>query len=128
MTSCCMLLCRGIGRGLVQKLLDRDNHVVATTRSVKEATALQQLAQQHPKLTITELDTSQETSISSWAAHVKQLLPHVDVSFLAVSSHHSGSEWCRSIRTQQQQHGATCAPCVLVHPMTVLQWQRLYAT
>ena len=73
--------CRGIGRGLVEKLLARNNKVIATTRDAKNATGLQQLAAEHPALTVTELDTSSSSSITSWAASLMQQLPHVDVSW-----------------------------------------------
>jgi NAD(P)-dependent dehydrogenase (short-subunit alcohol dehydrogenase family) len=70
---------RGIGKGLVEKLLSRQNKVIATTRSPADASQLQQLAAQHSNLTITQLDTSQPQSIKDWAAAVKQHTSHVDV-------------------------------------------------
>jgi NAD(P)-dependent dehydrogenase (short-subunit alcohol dehydrogenase family) len=63
----------------VEKLLSRQNKVIATTRSPQDASQLQQLAAQHTNLTITQLDTSQPQSIKNWAATVKQHTSHVDV-------------------------------------------------
>lgn len=76
--SCCHT-CRGIGKGLVEKLLSRQNKVIATTRNSQDASQLQQLAAQHSNLTITQLDTSQPQSIKDWAASLKQHTSHVDV-------------------------------------------------
>ncbi|WIA13036.1 hypothetical protein OEZ85_006644 [Tetradesmus obliquus] len=70
---------RGIGKGLVEKLLSRQNKVIATTRNPQDASQLQQLAAQHSNLTITQLDTSQPQSIKDWAASLKQHTSHVDV-------------------------------------------------
>jgi NAD(P)-dependent dehydrogenase (short-subunit alcohol dehydrogenase family) len=63
----------------VEKLLSRQNNVIATTRSPQDASQLQQLAAQHANLTITQLDTSQPQSIKDWAATIKQHTSHVDV-------------------------------------------------
>lgn len=65
---------------MVEKLLARSNKVIATTRNPQDAIQLQQLASQHPGgLTITQLDTSQPSSIKEWAAQLKQYTNHVDV-------------------------------------------------
>eukprot|EP00882_Tetradesmus_deserticola_P012566 GHRQ01013319.1.p1 GENE.GHRQ01013319.1~~GHRQ01013319.1.p1 ORF type:complete len:240 (+),score=98.75 GHRQ01013319.1:569-1288(+) len=70
---------RGIGKALVEKLLSRQNRVIATTRFPQDASQLQQLARQHAALTITQLDTSAPQSISDWAAQVQQHTSHIDV-------------------------------------------------
>lgn len=72
--------CRGIGCGLVEKLLARQNQVIATTRNPTDATHLQQLAAQHKNLVITQLDTSAPDSIKTWAADLKHITNHIDVS------------------------------------------------
>ncbi|KAI8465874.1 MAG: short chain dehydrogenase [Monoraphidium minutum] len=61
---------RGIGRGLVEKLLSRGNTVVATTRDAAAASAapLRDLAARHPAaLFVTELDAASAGSVSAWA-------------------------------------------------------------
>lgn len=71
---------RGIGRGLVEKLLARPgNTVIATTRNPADATQLQALAAAHSNLVISQLDTSVPSSIADWAAGLKQHTRHVDV-------------------------------------------------
>ncbi|KAF6260680.1 hypothetical protein COO60DRAFT_1294220 [Scenedesmus sp. NREL 46B-D3] len=70
---------RGIGKALVDKLLSRQNNVIATTRSPQDASELQKLAAQHANLTIMQLDTSKPQSIKDWAAQVQQHASHVDV-------------------------------------------------
>jgi NAD(P)-dependent dehydrogenase (short-subunit alcohol dehydrogenase family) len=73
---------RGIGFGLVQHLLARDNTVIATARKTPEAAGLQQLRSKYPagRLQLLDLDTSQPDSVAQWAAGVKGCTSHVDVS------------------------------------------------
>eukprot|EP00775_Hariotina_reticulata_P011289 gene11289-11439_t len=71
---------RGIGRGLVEKLLARPgNKIIATTRNPEDAVQLQQLAQQHDNLIISQLDVSEPDSIQRWAQGLRQHTQHVDV-------------------------------------------------
>lgn len=71
---------RGIGRGLVEKLLTRGNRVIATTRNPDSAIELQRLAQTQPELlTVTALDVSSPESIRAWADTVAAATSHVDV-------------------------------------------------
>lgn len=75
---------RGIGRGLVEKLLARDNTVIATARSAPAArSSLAPLLEAHPsKLLVSELEVSDERGIAAWAAALKGQhgVKHVDVS------------------------------------------------
>lgn len=72
--------CRGIGHGLVKKLLERSNKVIATARVPQEAQQLQELAAENSHLTVAALDVSQPDSIQAFAAEVKRHTQHVDVS------------------------------------------------
>lgn len=73
-------LCRGIGHGLVKKLLERSNKVIATARVPQDAQQLQQLAARNSNLIVAALDVSQPDSITQFAAEVKKHTQHVDVS------------------------------------------------
>ncbi|GBF88259.1 hypothetical protein Rsub_00971 [Raphidocelis subcapitata] len=74
---------RGIGRGLVERLLDRGNKVVATGRAAAAAAAaLEPLAARHPRgLVVSELDAADEGSVEKWAEALKAQhgIEHVDV-------------------------------------------------
>eukprot|EP00197_Chlamydomonas_leiostraca_P002004 CAMPEP_0202857610 /NCGR_PEP_ID=MMETSP1391-20130828/485_1 /ASSEMBLY_ACC=CAM_ASM_000867 /TAXON_ID=1034604 /ORGANISM="Chlamydomonas leiostraca, Strain SAG 11-49" /LENGTH=247 /DNA_ID=CAMNT_0049536429 /DNA_START=124 /DNA_END=867 /DNA_ORIENTATION=- len=73
---------RGIGLGLVRKLLDRDNRVIATARKPAEAVQLKELGQQYGgKLQVTALDMSEPASVTAWAQSLKeqQGVGHIDV-------------------------------------------------
>jgi enoyl-[acyl-carrier-protein] reductase (NADH) len=73
-------VCRGIGHGLVKKLLERSNKVIATARVPQDAQQLQQLAAENSNLIVAALDVSQPDSITQFAAEVKKHTQHVDVS------------------------------------------------
>ncbi|GAX74643.1 hypothetical protein CEUSTIGMA_g2091.t1 [Chlamydomonas eustigma] len=71
---------RGVGFGLVQQFLRRDNVVIATTRDTTRAHELQKLAETAGgKLIVHELDTSEVSSIKHWSNDLKEDVPHVDV-------------------------------------------------
>lgn len=72
---------RGIGFGLVQKFLARDNTVIATARRTSEAAGLHELKSKYPagRLQLLDLDTSQPDNVAQWAAGVKGCTSHVDV-------------------------------------------------
>lgn len=70
---------RGVGFGLVEKLLARGNRVIATTRDPASAAGLQQLATTNPGLVVTQLEASEPASIKAWAAGLKQHTQHVDL-------------------------------------------------
>lgn len=76
---------RGIGHGLVQKLLERSNKVIATARVPADAQQLQQLAKENSNLTLAALDVSQPDSIAAFAAEVNKHTAHVDVSAAVLS-------------------------------------------
>lgn len=79
-SPCAVLMCRGIGHGLVKKLLERSNKVIATARVPQDAQQLQQLAAENSNLIVAALDVSQPDSITQFAAEVKKHTQHVDVS------------------------------------------------
>jgi NADP-dependent 3-hydroxy acid dehydrogenase YdfG len=86
-------VCRGIGHGLVKKLLERSNKVIATARVPQDAQQLQQLAAENSNLIVTALDVSQPDSITQFAAEVKKHTQHVDVSGFA--DHYSTAKRCK---------------------------------
>lgn len=101
-----MLLCRGIGHGLVKKLLERSNKVIATARVPQEAQQLQQLAAENSNLIVAALDVSQPDSITQFAAEVKKHTAHVDVSARAAA----GLAWPLAQPLRQAGHWAV-QPC-----------------
>ncbi|KAF8067339.1 csgA [Scenedesmus sp. PABB004] len=73
---------RGVGRGLVEKLLARGNRVIATSRRSPDDAdpSLAALVAAHGgRLTLTQLDTAVPGSIAAWAAGLSTHTPHVDV-------------------------------------------------
>ncbi|PNH09567.1 C-factor [Tetrabaena socialis] len=71
---------RGIGLGLVKKLLARENVVIATSRSSADAAHLLALRTQYgDRLQLTDLDTTATSSIAAWAEEVKRRTKHVDL-------------------------------------------------
>lgn len=98
-------LCRGIGHGLVKKLLERSNKVIATARVPQDAQQLQQLAAENSNLIVAALDVSQPDSITQFAAEVKTHTQHVDVSESVAtggSVHGPVSVWLYRIMPQLQ--------------------------
>lgn len=68
---------------LVRQLLAKNNTVIATARKPEAASDLQKLkASAGGRLSVTKLDVTSPQSIESWAAELKALAPHVDVSRL----------------------------------------------
>lgn len=66
---------------LVRQLLAKNNTVIATARKPEAANDLQKLqASAGGRLSVTKLDVTQPGAVESWAAEVKALAPHVDVS------------------------------------------------
>eukprot|EP00878_Enallax_costatus_P046229 GHUV01055955.1.p2 GENE.GHUV01055955.1~~GHUV01055955.1.p2 ORF type:complete len:116 (+),score=47.28 GHUV01055955.1:653-1000(+) len=98
---------RGIGRGLVEKLLQRNNKVIATTRNPSDAPHLQQLAQQDKNLVITQLDTSVPESIRDWAVGLKQHTHHIDDSVYM-------NPWCWPCPSDYQ-HLQQQQRCIALH-------------
>lgn len=84
----------------MQKLLDRKNRIVATTRVPAQAAALQQLSKEHPdQLHVTALDTDKPESIAAWAQQLKETGPgHVDVSAFAHRALHMHADQKRAAR------------------------------
>ncbi|KAI3436581.1 hypothetical protein D9Q98_005997 [Chlorella vulgaris] len=71
---------RGIGLEFVRQLLDKGNTVIATARQPAAADALQKLASTSDgRLLLTQLDVSDPSSISQWAADVKSKVQHLDL-------------------------------------------------
>lgn len=67
---------------LVRQLLAKGNTVIATARKPADAGELQGLwAGAGSRLHVTELDVAAPESVESWAAGVRALAPHVDVSW-----------------------------------------------
>lgn len=76
---------------LVRQLLAKNNSVIATARKPEAASDLHKLqASAGGRLSVTKLDVTSPQSIESWAAGVKALTPHVDVSGTAACM----TGWC----------------------------------
>jgi NAD(P)-dependent dehydrogenase (short-subunit alcohol dehydrogenase family) len=69
---------RGIGLEFVKQCLDKNNIVIAACREPKSAAKLQSL-QPNDALSVTQLDVTSPSSISSWTQKVLQLTPHIDL-------------------------------------------------
>ena len=66
---------------LVRQLLARNNTVIATARKPEAAGDLKKLqASAGGRLSVTQLDVASPAAVEQWAAEVKALAPHVDVS------------------------------------------------
>lgn len=120
---------RGIGHGLVQKLLERSNKVIATARVPQEAQQLQKLAAENSNLTVAALDVSKPESIAAFAAEVKKHTPHVDVSVsLAMGGLHSCAEAACSLNRHLEAAVRSHDPAAVHTSATVMAQQPVYVT
>lgn len=74
----CFILCWCTRVQFAKQLLAKNNHVFATARSA-DTGSLQSLAKQSSKLTLGEVDTTNEHSIQAWVDSVKAETSKLDV-------------------------------------------------
>jgi len=116
---------RGIGLEFTRQLLEAGNTVVACCRHPSAAQDLQQLASKFAtKLHITKLDVTDPDDVKSWAAQVKQLVPHVDVCVnnAGVVGENSYSKW--DLDEMDAEEMLFCYKANTIGPLLVVQQLR----
>lgn len=80
-THACPAPALGSSSQLVRQLLAKNNTVIATARKPEAAGDLKKLqASAAGRLSVTKLDVTSPAAVEEWAAEIKALAPHVDVS------------------------------------------------
>ena len=85
---------RGLGLEFVRQLLARGDHVIAACRHPGKATALNQLAGEHPgRLHVLPLDVADEKSRTAFAHELPLVTDGVDLLINNAGVLHSGERW-----------------------------------